>query len=50
MKKADIELDSSIELILIIFGLILLLLLVAGIILNIQSMGDFLKNSMGSLF
>ncbi|MFA5333715.1 MAG: hypothetical protein WC376_04440 [Candidatus Nanoarchaeia archaeon] len=50
MKKADIEIENSVELILIIVGLILLIILVSAILLNIDSLGNYLKSSIGELF
>ncbi|MFA5333752.1 MAG: hypothetical protein WC376_04625 [Candidatus Nanoarchaeia archaeon] len=50
MKKADIEIENSVELILIIVGLILLIILVSAILLNIESLGNYLKTSIGELF
>jgi hypothetical protein len=50
MIKAEIELESSVELILVIIGIVLVLILITAIILNIQSIGEFFKESMGELF
>jgi uncharacterized membrane protein (UPF0182 family) len=50
MKKADIEIDASAEIILIIIGLILLIILFAGIFMNLDKIGDLLKSLMGGVF
>jgi hypothetical protein len=50
MKKADIEIESVVEIILILAGLILLIILVSAVILNIESIGEYLKSSLGELF
>lgn len=50
MKKAEVEFESSIEIILVIIAILLGLVLITAIILNIETMGEYLKNSMGELF
>jgi hypothetical protein len=50
MKKADIELESSVELILVIVGLVLILILISAILLNVESIGGFLRDSIGEIF
>lgn len=50
MKKADIELDSSVELILIIIGLVLLLILTVSLLLNLETIGQTLDSIIGDVF
>jgi len=50
MKKADIELDLSTELILVIVGIVIILILIAAMILNLEKMGDYLIGIIGDVF
>jgi len=50
MKKSEIELDMSVELILVIAGLIILLILIAAIFLNLETLRDFFENTLGEIF
>ncbi|MDD2679026.1 MAG: hypothetical protein PHT91_02925 [Candidatus Nanoarchaeia archaeon] len=49
MKKADLELDLSAELILIIIGIIILLILVSAMILNLEKIGDYIVGAVGDV-
>lgn len=50
MKKSEVELDISLELILLIVGLVLLLILISGILLNIDKLGSFFQEMIGDIF
>ena len=50
MKKAEIELDTSMELILVIIGIVLLLILISAILLNLDKLGGYLESIIGDLF
>ena len=50
MKKSEIELDMSAELILLIIGLVGLLILISAVLLNLDKIGFFIQSVMGDLF
>lgn len=50
MKKSEIEIEMSTELILVLVGLVILLLLIAGILLNLENLGIFFEETFGEIF